>query len=91
LSFQKIDVAVGVRGGFNELTLATPLTITSGDFVVGFTTRNPAGIYPMATGVTPPLRQRSYIGTDGINFTIIDNVSRSLAGNFAIRAIAELQ
>jgi len=91
LSYQKTDVAVGVRGGFNELTLANPITITSGDFVVGFGTRNPAGVYPMAADITPPLRQRSYIGTDGISFTIIDTLGPDLAGNFGIRAVVELQ
>jgi hypothetical protein len=91
LTYQRFDATVGTVGGFNTLTLATPITINAGDFVVGFSTRNPAGIYPMSTDTTPPLRQRSYLSTDGINFTLADLISRDLAGNFAIRAVVELR
>jgi hypothetical protein len=90
LTFQRMDATVGTRGGFNSLTLTNPVTITSGDFVVGFATRNPAGIYPMAADATPPLRQRSYISTDGISFSLADSLSPDLASNFAIRAVVEL-
>jgi len=47
LTVQKLDTAIGALGGFNPLTLTVPVTITSGDFAVGFSTRNPANIFPV--------------------------------------------
>lgn len=91
LNYQRFDATVSAVGAFNSLTLTTPFTINSGDFVVGFSTRNPAGVYPMSTDTTPPLRQRSYLGTDGISFTLTDSISPDLAGNFAIRAVVEVR
>jgi hypothetical protein len=44
----------------------------------------------MAADTTPPLRQRSYISLDGVGFTLVDDLSRDLAGNFAIRAVVEV-
>jgi len=66
-----------------------PVTIQSGDFVVGFMVLNPANIFPMATDITPPSRQRSYVSTDGANFTLIDSTGAG-PGNFAIRAVADI-
>src|SRR4029077_9438377 len=37
-----------------------PVTITSGDFVVGFMVDNPVGIYPADTDVSAPSQMRSY-------------------------------
>lgn len=91
LTYQRVDAAVGTVGNFNTLTLTTPVTINTGDFVVGFSTRNPVNVYPMSADTTPPLRQRSYIGTDGINFSLADTLSSDLASNFAIRAVVELR
>lgn len=91
LTYQRFDATVSVVGNFNTLTLANPITINSGDFVVGFSTRNPVNFYPMSADTTPPLRQRSYMGTDGVNFTLTEALSRDLASNFAIRAVVELR
>jgi hypothetical protein len=88
--FQRIETNIAAVGTFNTLTLATPISITSGDVVIGFATRNPANVYPMAADMGPPLRQRSYIGTDGVRFSLVDAVSADLASNFPIRAIVEL-
>jgi hypothetical protein len=61
-------------------------TITSGDFVVGFSVANPAGVYPADLDKLSPSQQRSYISPDGINFTLLDSIP-GLAGNLAIRAV----
>ncbi|MFN7935933.1 MAG: choice-of-anchor D domain-containing protein [Bryobacteraceae bacterium] len=90
IAFQRTDTAVAVRPGFNSLTLQTPVTLQSGDFVVGFTTRNPVNVFPMAADNTPPLRQRSYVSTDGVAFVLVDTISRDLASNFAIRAVVDV-
>ena len=60
----------------------TPLTIQSGDFIVGFSGPNPAGLYPAVLDTTPPLAQRSYLGTDGATLRLIEGN----AGNLGIRA-----
>jgi len=59
-------------------------TIQSGDFVVGFTSANAAGVFPGALDTTPPNRQRSYVGLDGVNFQLLDT------GNLGIRAVIDL-
>jgi hypothetical protein len=90
ISFQRIDSTVAAQGTFNTLTLTTPITVSSGDILVGFATRNPANFYPMAADQTAPLRQRSYLGTDGVNFALVDSLGADLASNFGIRATVEL-
>ena len=63
-------------------------TLTSGDFVVGFTLLNPQGIYPAELDVTNASQGRSYTSNDGSNFYILDAISPDLAGNLGIRAVA---
>jgi hypothetical protein len=66
-----------------------PITITSGDFVVGFETGYPAGVFPavLDTGSGPKLR--SYFSTDGVSFTLMD-ASSGVPGNLGIRAIVDV-
>jgi hypothetical protein len=66
-----------------------PVTIQSGDFVIGYFVPNPVNVFPMATDSTPPSRQRSYISTDGNTFTLIDTTAAG-PGNFAIRAVVNI-
>jgi uncharacterized protein (TIGR03437 family) len=65
----------------------TPLTITSGDFIVGFRVDNAVGIYPADTDSTSPSQMRSYYAAGDFGFTLLDSVP-GLAGNLAIRATA---
>ncbi len=65
----------------------TPLTITSGDFIVGFRVDNAVGIYPADTDSTSPSQMRSYYAAGDFAFTLLDSVP-GLAGNLAIRATA---
>jgi hypothetical protein len=63
-------------------------TITSGDFVVGFSLVNPAGIYPGDVDQISPSQKRSYFSSDGgLTYTLLDSISASVAGNLAIRAV----
>ena len=62
------------------------ITISSGDFVIGFIMTYPAGVFPVAVDQSPPSRRQSYISTNGTNFFIIDDTAAELAGNFGIRA-----
>jgi hypothetical protein len=87
LAFQRFNGTIAARGAFNELTLATPITLNSGDVVVGFSTANPPDLYPMALDESPT-RQRSYFSTDGVSFRLID--AAGLPGNFAIRATVDV-
>jgi hypothetical protein len=84
VSFQQIGAKVKSLGEFNQYDMPA-LTIYSGDFVVGFFTKNPVNIFPMDEDMTAPSRQRSYITADGVNFPLVDSYP-NLAGNFAIRA-----
>ncbi|MBI3208751.1 MAG: choice-of-anchor D domain-containing protein [Candidatus Solibacter usitatus] len=86
-SFQRLNSTVGARGRANEYTLTTPITISSGDFVVGFSTSNPARFYPMAIDTTTT-RRASYISTTGTAFNLVDTVG--IPGNFAIRAVVDV-
>ncbi len=79
-SFQTFATTSGPVGGFTTYTLPNPVTITAGDFVVGFQVpTQPAGSFPIATDTTNPA-SRSYVSGNGTNFTtIIDR-------NYMIRA-----
>ena len=69
------------QGQFTTYTLTNPVTITSGDFVVGFQVpTEPAGSFPIATDTTPPAKSLSYVSNDGTNFTLI------ATRNYMIRA-----
>lgn len=73
---------VGKLGTFTTYTVPS-LTITSGDFVVGFMVNNPANIFPADQDTTTASQGRSYVSSNGISFTVIDSVA---PGNFGIRA-----
>lgn len=87
ISFQSFSGAVGALNHFNVYTLAAPLTINSGDFVVGFRVNNPVDIFPADRDTTPPSRMRSYSSSNGSDFEIIDSFGSTLGGNFGIRAL----
>lgn len=57
-----------------------PVTIESGDFLVGFQRALGAQEFPFALDETPPSKQRSYLSTNGTTFT-------ATTGNFGIRAL----
>jgi subtilisin-like proprotein convertase family protein len=62
----------------------TPVTITSGDFVVGFQITPLTGTFPANLDETPPSRVRSYSSADGTTFATVD--SQGFPGNLLIRA-----
>jgi hypothetical protein len=73
-------------GAFNTYTVAAPLTITSGDFIVGLQMDNPPGVYPLELDTTTPSQQRSYYAAGNLTFTQLDTIGSP--GNLAIRAVA---
>lgn len=84
-TFQTIAATVQTLGQFNVYGVPD-VTINSGDFVIGFRITYARGVFPTADDQTLPLRRRSYLSTDGLNFTLVDDVATTLAGNFGIRA-----
>ena len=80
--------SVAATDQFNSFKV-TPITIQSGDFVVGFSAANPPNFYLMAVDTSSGSKQRSYIGTDGRSFTPLDFIP-ALAGNFGIRATVDV-
>ncbi len=77
-------------GTFNVYTLPTPITITSGDFVVGFSVSNPEGLYPADEDQTTKSQGRAYISAGGVHFSVVDSFGANVAGNFGIRAVVTL-
>jgi hypothetical protein len=64
------------------------MSIQSGDFLVGFATQNPAGVYPAVIDTSAPLALlRSYLSSDGVLFRLLQEAS---AGNLGIRARVDL-
>lgn len=63
-------------------------TITSGDFVVGFLAANPPNVFPADQDQLTASQKRSYVSTNGLNYTLLDTGGPDLAGNLAIRAVA---
>ena len=84
-----IPASVGSLGTFNTYTVPS-ITITSGDFVVGFLTASPAGVFPADEDQASASQGRSYISSDGLTFFLIDALSPQIAGNFGIRATVTL-
>lgn len=60
-----------VQGGnsFNVYNVP-PITITSGDFIVGFRIPYVSGIFPAAIDTTPTVKNRSYYSSNGTAFTL---------------------
>ncbi|HNG32164.1 MAG TPA: BACON domain-containing carbohydrate-binding protein [Blastocatellia bacterium] len=86
VNLQAVTATVQSLGQFNVFTIPR-LTITSGDFVIGFRMTYPAGIYPCSIDQTPPRLRRSYTSADGLNFRHIEDDNPSLTSNFGIRAV----
>ncbi len=77
-SFQSFAATSGTSG-FTTYTLPNPLTITAGDFVVGYQVPiYPADSYPVAVDTGIPA-SRSYRSGNGTTFT-------NVTGNYMIRA-----
>jgi hypothetical protein len=88
LEFRTAAARSGAHETFAEFEVPA-LTITSGDFVVGFRVQNPTGVFPMANDSSSAYRNRSYISTNGTAFRLIGDISGVTPGNFMIRAVVE--
>ena len=79
ISFQSFAATSGTSG-FTTYTLPNPLTITTGDFVVGYQVPvYPSGTFPVVADTNNP-QGRSYQSSNGTSFSNITN------GNYMIRA-----
>jgi hypothetical protein len=76
-SFVTTPATVGAQPGFTTYTLSNSVTITSGDFIVGY--QVPPDLGAIAIDNNNPM-SRSYASSDGTTFFNITN------GNFMIRA-----
>ena len=87
ISLASAAATVATLDALNSYAVA-PITITSGDFVVGFWVQNSPGIYPMVEDTLSGSKQRSYVSPDGVNFALVDTIG--LAGNYGIRATVDV-
>ncbi|HJQ25162.1 MAG TPA: C25 family cysteine peptidase, partial [Blastocatellia bacterium] len=77
---QTIPTTIQSVGGFNTYALTTPITITSGDFVVGYQTAFVSGQWPTSTDTDAPYSQRSYNSSDGVSFSLQTNLDYMIRG-----------
>jgi uncharacterized protein (TIGR03437 family) len=87
--FQVAQATVQALNQFNVYAVPA-VTISSGDFVVGFSIINQTGVFPAAVDRTPPSQMRSYLSSNGTTFMPLDSIGGgALAGNFGIRALLD--
>ncbi|MDX2042925.1 MAG: proprotein convertase P-domain-containing protein [Acidobacteriota bacterium] len=82
MTFQTTAAQVQQVGAFNVINIA-PLTISSGDFVVGIRLTQAENVFPFALDTTKS-KTRSYRSLDGVTFELIDSIGSF--GNYGIRA-----
>ncbi|MBI4903539.1 MAG: choice-of-anchor D domain-containing protein [Acidobacteria bacterium] len=87
MSFTRTNSTITAQESYVEIPV-TPVTISSGDFVVGFSAVNPPNVFPVVVD-TVASKQRSYISQDGALFRLVDSTNIG-AGNFGIRARVDL-
>jgi uncharacterized protein (TIGR03437 family) len=90
IQLQTMDSSVQALSQFNVYNVS-PLTINSGDFIVGYKITHAASVFPYALDTTPPSQRRSYRSLDGVTFNIIDDIPQTTAGNYGIRARLQTQ
>lgn len=83
--FQSVTSTVQNLDEFNIYQIPK-ISISSGDFVVGFRITHASGRFPVVIDQTPPSNRRSYLSL-GATYTLVDDISSTFAGNFGIRAI----
>ncbi|MFN0112324.1 MAG: proprotein convertase P-domain-containing protein [Blastocatellia bacterium] len=86
LTFQTTAAQAQQVGGFNVVNIS-PLTIASGDFVVGVKLTQAENVFPFALDTTKS-KTRSYRSLDGASFELIDSIggAGNSGGNYGIRA-----
>lgn len=82
VTFQTTAAQVQQVGAFNVINIP-PLTISSGDFVVGIRLTQPENVFPFALDTTRS-KTRSYRSLDGVTFEQIDSFGSF--GNYGFRA-----
>ncbi len=83
IPLQRLSARVTGFEAFQSYTVNGP-TITSGDFIVGFSVANRTGAYPGEVDVSGASQRRSYVSTNGTSFVLLEDGGGS--GNLAIRA-----
>ncbi|HMV47227.1 MAG TPA: M12 family metallo-peptidase [Blastocatellia bacterium] len=84
-NFQTINTTIGTLNQFNSYAVQ-PLTIAGGDFVVGFGIAFSTVTFPGLVDTSSPDVNRSYVSTDGANFSPVAELNLGVNGDLAIRA-----
>ena len=85
-TFQTTPAQIQTVGQYNVYAVPA-VTITSGDFVVGYRITYPAGAFPIALDLSPPSQGRSYLSNDGVTFIPVDSLAEDFGANLGIRAL----
>ena len=85
-TFQETPTAVQLPQNAFRAYPVPNVTITSGDFVVGFRITAANNLFPALIDQVSPNQNRSYISFDGANFDLVGNIFAGFGGNFLIRA-----
>jgi uncharacterized protein (TIGR03437 family) len=83
--FQELAAQVQALDQFNVYNVPE-ITITSGDFVVGFRITHGKDIFPCVIDLTPPSQHRSYYSASGLSFKLLDDYNPPISANLGIRA-----
>jgi hypothetical protein len=88
VSLRATDWRISASGRFIEIAVPA-LTITAGDFLVGFTIAGAGDVKHVAVDTSND-SERSYQSTNGVNYTPVGQVVGGVRGNFGIRAVVEI-
>jgi hypothetical protein len=78
-AFQTVAATVNAQNSFQTYALPTPITITSGDFVIGYNLPTGGG----AVDVTSPFDNRSYRSGNGVSFVPISGADLMLRAQYS--------
>ncbi|MEP7341034.1 MAG: putative Ig domain-containing protein, partial [Acidobacteriota bacterium] len=85
ITFETVNTTINTLGSFITITLPNPVTINSGDFIVGY--RLMTGTFKVLLDLDAP-QGRSYESSNGATFTTINNGNAFIRGGYALSCAA---
>ncbi|HEX8999407.1 MAG TPA: IPT/TIG domain-containing protein, partial [Blastocatellia bacterium] len=85
ITFETVNTTISTLGGFITITLPNPVTINSGDFIIGY--RLMTGSFKVLLDLDAP-QGRSYSSSNGTAFTAITNGNAMIRGGYSLSCAA---